>query len=410
MGFGYQIVRLYTELKDAGFFDEVSKVMELGSQEVVCSGHEKELRTLFQKFGARSMPDEQLSSLARGGSARELYEALGFKYYSVDSDGLRGAIPLDLNVDSVPDGIGKTFDLVTNYGTTEHVANQTNCFKFIHDVAREGAFIIHEVTFQGWVGHGFFNYQPNFFADLAVQNDYELLGTWVNSYPNNLHKFTPWESWQSASLKSSNDMDFLLLVIMRKGAHREFVFPFQGAYRAAAVSEVSTRYGTSTSAERRSDGRQAARIREAVSRVTGEAIREPHTDTRLFRRLARVVSGTASGNPLWSARVLMQGFKDRVRLRANRLAWLWRYRRFVWRRAKEKIGIAEGRSRVDDGRDWLSPAFGVVNPLWSARMIMQGFTDRLRNRSHPTHHDNSDALETGSRSQEPPRGGDTQKK
>ncbi len=50
--------------------------------------------------------------------------------------------------------------------------------------------------------------------------------------------------------------------------------------------------------------------------------------------------------------------------------WCWRYRRFVWRRILEKTGVVRGHSRVDDGRDWVTPTFGLPNPIWSVRVVV----------------------------------------
>lgn len=63
-----------------------------------------------------------------------------------------------------------------------------------------------------------------------------------------------------------------------------------------------------------------------------------------------------------------QSFPGRQLLRVR---WLWRYRRFVWQRVKERVGLAAGRSRLDDGRDWVSPALGLLNPIWSLRMFLR---------------------------------------
>ncbi len=52
---------------------------------------------------------------------------------------------------------------------------------------------------------------------------------------------------------------------------------------------------------------------------------------------------------------------------AQFMLWHWRYRRLMWRRAHEKIGLVRGRSRWDDGRDWVTPVFGLMNPVWSVR-------------------------------------------
>jgi hypothetical protein len=45
--------------------------------------------------------------------------------------------------------------------------------------------------------------------------------------------------------------------------------------------------------------------------------------------------------------------------------WCYQYRRFLWQRVKEKTGWSRGRSRLDDGRDWISPTLGLMNPIWT---------------------------------------------
>ncbi len=59
-------------------------------------------------------------------------------------------------------------------------------------------------------------------------------------------------------------------------------------------------------------------------------------------------------NPVWSIRFV---------------SWFaWRYRRFLWRRVKEKIGLVHGRSRWDD-RDWPTPTVGIMNPVYSVSVL-----------------------------------------
>jgi hypothetical protein len=55
----------------------------------------------------------------------------------------------------------------------------------------------------------------------------------------------------------------------------------------------------------------------------------------------------------------------------GRIHWFWRYRRFVWQRVKERLGLVRGRSRVDDGRDWVTPALGAMHPIWSMRVVLR---------------------------------------
>ena len=92
-----------------------------------------------------------------------------------DIDGTPGAIPLDLNYDRAPFLMRRRFALVTNYGTTEHIANQFNVFKVIHDLTRRWGVMIHHVPAQGYLNHGLINYNPKFFWMLARSNRYKVL-------------------------------------------------------------------------------------------------------------------------------------------------------------------------------------------------------------------------------------------
>ena len=101
--------------------------------------------------------------------------AFGSGYAAIDIDASPGSIPLDLNFDDVPAEFKASFALVTNFGTTEHVANQLNAFKTIHDLAEVGGVMIHTVPAQGYMNHGLVNYNPKFFWMLARSNGYKWL-------------------------------------------------------------------------------------------------------------------------------------------------------------------------------------------------------------------------------------------
>ena len=66
--------------------------------------------------------------------ARHFWQWLGFEYAAIDIDGSPGSIPLDLNYDRIPTQAKGKYGLVSNFGTTEHVANQLNAFEIIHDL------------------------------------------------------------------------------------------------------------------------------------------------------------------------------------------------------------------------------------------------------------------------------------
>jgi hypothetical protein len=106
--------------------------------------------------------------------AKDFWEWLGCSYMATDLDTSPHIIPLDLNFDEVPTAHRGKYDLVTNFGTTEHVVNQMQAMKIIHDLTAAGGLIMHTVPVQGYVDHGLFNYNPRFFELLALSCRYRI--------------------------------------------------------------------------------------------------------------------------------------------------------------------------------------------------------------------------------------------
>jgi hypothetical protein len=104
----------------------------------------------------------------------ELFRGSSYRYRCLDLFPGEFTIVADLNSFSVPPGDGGSFDLITNFGTTEHVADQINAFRVLHDYAGVGSLIIHSVPFSGYFNHGLFNYHPLFFVFLAAANNYKI--------------------------------------------------------------------------------------------------------------------------------------------------------------------------------------------------------------------------------------------
>jgi hypothetical protein len=165
MGLGPPILALYRQLKTLGAFDGIDSVVELGSQGVWCPDP-RLLTGLFEAFGRPVPPSSELdiyiSNTGTGlASSRHLHERLGFKYDCVDIDGNFGSLTLDLNFDSVPPDRRGKYGLTTNHGTSEHILDQRNTFKVIHDFTAPGGLMLHALPFTVHLEHGFFNYQPN---------------------------------------------------------------------------------------------------------------------------------------------------------------------------------------------------------------------------------------------------------
>jgi hypothetical protein len=188
MGLGAGDLRLLIWLKTGGHLPPGGSLVEIGAQQLSDSflACRAELASAGRLFGVdRPCPLPPPLSLAWQDSvnrldpaaplARDFWTWLGFDYASIDIDGSPYSIPIDLNYDQVPEGCRGKYRLVTNYGTTEHVANQLNAFKIIHDLTAVGGLMVHSVPAQGMFCHGLVNYNPKFFWMLARSNGYKWL-------------------------------------------------------------------------------------------------------------------------------------------------------------------------------------------------------------------------------------------
>ena len=105
-----------------------------------------------------------------GASAKYHFTQLGVEHVSIDKNELDGAIARDLE-DDLSD-LGE-FDLVTNYGTSEHVKDQYQVFRNIHKLTRKNGLMVHALPMIGsWDFHGFYGYDAFFLDTLARESGY----------------------------------------------------------------------------------------------------------------------------------------------------------------------------------------------------------------------------------------------
>src|SRR5580692_1045776 len=240
VGLGPPVIELYRQLKLQGALEGITEVMELGSQDFWCP-QDNLVGALLKAFGRRPDPGVLGTSNASQKPARLLYEALGLKYHCVDVDGRVGSLVMDLNFDSIPDEHKGRYGLITNHGTSEHILNQYNVFKTMHDFARAGGVFVHAVPFTVHLDHGFFNYQPNFFEALARYNSYKTLGIWVG-LDWTLSSFVPWQPQLLDFLVMNGTTRHLLLVLQQKQYDTEFCVPIQGVYETMLPEVATSRY------------------------------------------------------------------------------------------------------------------------------------------------------------------------
>jgi len=106
-------------------------------------------------------------------TGKEYFRAMGAIHVSIDLNGKDGAKRLDLSRPIVELGC---FDIVTNFGTSEHVENQEQCFQNIHDLCSKGGAMVHTVPLEGtYIGHSPHHYPRDFFVLLAAERGYEVI-------------------------------------------------------------------------------------------------------------------------------------------------------------------------------------------------------------------------------------------
>src|SRR5579863_7275263 len=194
MGIGLTDLDLLIRLRRTGQLDNARSIIEIGAQQLSNHFfHPERLREVAALFNADPVG---IAALGQPGSgphgpqdlppdaplARKFWEWLGFCYAAIDIDGSPDSIPIDLNYDAVPNAARARYDLVTNFGTTEHVANQLNAFKVIHDLTALNGVMIHNLPAQGMQNHGLINYNPKFFWMLSRSNGYQWLHEGYNGF------------------------------------------------------------------------------------------------------------------------------------------------------------------------------------------------------------------------------------
>jgi SAM-dependent methyltransferase len=206
MGLRREFLEDLIALKRLGALDKARRVVEIGSQQLSDSflASTDLLAQIYQLFDrpgvALGTPSgEDFASSAP--PSRPFWAALGLDYTTIDFGDQPDCINLDLNSDQVPERLRQQFDLVVNAGTTEHVANQAQAFRVIHDLTKVGGVMFHEVPAGSW-NHGLINYTPKFFLLLHKQNDYEQV-----------------------YLKERSEDDMFIRVALRRRLKREFTPP-----------------------------------------------------------------------------------------------------------------------------------------------------------------------------------------
>ena len=252
MGYGISSFAVLKMLAIDGSLSDIKQVVDLGAQEIHMSEGDQishPFRTIIRELcltlGGPDLSSEEVDSLAARASAGDLFERLNIRYKSLDTNAWYGE-PFDLNFDKVSDEDRGAYCLTMNAGTTEHLFDQENAFRVAHDLTRVGGLMIHSVPFVGNIDHGLFNYNPNLFSQLALQNSYELLGMWVTGHGEELFEWNEHSARHFSYLgyicSPNNGGGLFLTCVLRKVHAGDFCIPFQASYEHMVEIGALERY------------------------------------------------------------------------------------------------------------------------------------------------------------------------
>lgn len=118
--------------------------------------------------------DQRMKWNSCGTGKKFLLEKGVTEHTSIDLNGKNGA--LKFNLAKPIDKWKNYFDMVTNYGTTEHVSSQYDVFQNIHNFTKVGGSIINTVPIVGgWARHCDVHYETSFFEEVSEKLKYDII-------------------------------------------------------------------------------------------------------------------------------------------------------------------------------------------------------------------------------------------
>jgi cyclophilin family peptidyl-prolyl cis-trans isomerase len=184
MGINPDWLEIFMDLFRRGSLKPGDALLDIGASELFCSEEPQRLNEFLACVGGIPYNDTELHKMAHRAFAASLFERAGFPYAAIDYANFPGIIRLDLNFEELPGTHHRRYQYVFNCGTSEHILNQLNVFRVIHDATADGGLMYHGVPGWGDYEHGIFGYSPKFFWELATANDYEIVRFWGSSDGN----------------------------------------------------------------------------------------------------------------------------------------------------------------------------------------------------------------------------------
>jgi SAM-dependent methyltransferase len=153
------VVAWLSSLKSRGILQGGS-MLEIGPSDLILytpAAVEFYIRRHMPPDGVRAVMDALFDGqgLFRREEIGTLYRVFGYdRYRSIDLADSRADWHCDLNH---PIDIPERFDMITNFGTAEHIFDIAEVFRSMHALLRPGGIQLHVMPAYGDVNHGFYN-------------------------------------------------------------------------------------------------------------------------------------------------------------------------------------------------------------------------------------------------------------
>jgi hypothetical protein len=176
MGMGLSLSYILYLQRNGHLTPAKNAILDIGAQNVYFATVEQ-IEEIIRRQEHQLATPATIRKLAKRSSPffSEIATLAGIKYHAIDVCMAPSTDVVDLNGEGLPAVHVGQYDVVLNIGTTEHVFNQLNSFRALHDATKIGGVIYCQVPATGYFEHGYFCYTPLFFRDLAKANNYEIV-------------------------------------------------------------------------------------------------------------------------------------------------------------------------------------------------------------------------------------------
>lgn len=246
---------LMRNLREAGLLKLDGSLIEFGEANWYGDVSLDQLRADIDAFalpGEVQALKDKLQQIEGGQSNTKLFDVAKIFYqcflqnsshFAIDLSGTSSSLKLNLN-EPLPD-CGQ-YDVLIDFGTAEHVFDLRQFFANAHDVTLPGGLMIHGLPWTGWIDHGFYNFQPTLFFDLAAANDYKIhTVSCACLNPFELRSLNTRENFiEFAKTEQIATNSLIYAVFSKPETHKPFRVPMQGYYSGTLSRDLMQAWKT----------------------------------------------------------------------------------------------------------------------------------------------------------------------